>query len=254
MARMVSLNLCDNRLTDLPLSVGACVNLDQVLLDRNPIKDQELLRKYAIGTDHLMDYLGKRLFAFTQDQKRRKREAERRTNAAKKLRDANKPQSEKDEEKHLGNNLFAMEDEKEEALTDEEKQLKIRGQSQKLAVEVKNELITIKRILNSANSLEQIIPIAKAIRNLIPHMNVARQQMAPIPKPNAPLFRGDEDPVTKLKKTTNVAVREFETVWQGIFNVVCGNPTLEQLVALSGVISGSLAVLQEATREANNSG
>lgn len=42
-------------------------------------------------------------------------------------------------------------------------------------------------------------------------MNVARQQMAPIPKPNPPLFRGDEDPVTKLKKTTAVAVKEFET-------------------------------------------
>lgn len=62
MSRLVSLNLSDNKLTDLPLSVGACVHMDSVILDRNPIKDQELLRKYAIGTDHLMDYLGKRLF------------------------------------------------------------------------------------------------------------------------------------------------------------------------------------------------
>jgi hypothetical protein len=82
-------------------------------------------------------------------------------------------------------------------------------------------------------------------------MNVARQQMAPIPKPNPPIFRGDEDPVTKLKKTTAVAVREFETVWQGIFNIVCGNPSLEQLIALSGVITGCLTVLQEVARELN---
>lgn len=82
-------------------------------------------------------------------------------------------------------------------------------------------------------------------------MNVARQQMAPIPKPNPPIFRGDEDPVTKLKKTTAVAVREFETVWQGIFNIVCGNPSLEQLVALSGVITGCLTILQELSRELN---
>ena len=80
-------------------------------------------------------------------------------------------------------------------------------------------------------------------------MNIARQQMAPIPKPNPPLFRGDEDQVTKLKKVTAVAIREFETVHQQVFNIVCGNPTLEQLVALSGVITGSLAILQNATKD-----
>jgi len=95
--------------------------------------------------------------------------------------------------------------------------------------------------------LEEIIPIAKTLHALIPHMNAARQQMAPIPKPNPPLFRGDEDQITKLKKVTAVAIREFETVHQAVFNIVCGNPTLEQLVSLSGVITGSLAILQNAT-------
>lgn len=42
--------------------MGACVHLDSVLLERNPIKDKELMRKYAIGTDHLNDYLAKKLF------------------------------------------------------------------------------------------------------------------------------------------------------------------------------------------------
>lgn len=34
----------------------------------------------------------------------------------------------------------------------------------------------------------------------------------------------------KLKKTTAVALREFESVLGGIFNVVSGNAPLEQLV------------------------
>jgi len=70
MSRLVSLNLCDNKLADLPISLGACAHLDSVILDRNPIKDPELLRKYEIGTDHLLDYLGKRLFAQTQENKK----------------------------------------------------------------------------------------------------------------------------------------------------------------------------------------
>eukprot|EP01126_Amoeba_proteus_P045265 TRINITY_DN5057_c0_g4_i3.p1 TRINITY_DN5057_c0_g4~~TRINITY_DN5057_c0_g4_i3.p1 ORF type:complete len:506 (+),score=131.84 TRINITY_DN5057_c0_g4_i3:550-2067(+) len=246
MARMVNLNLSDNKLTDLPLSMGACVHLDNIILDRNPIKDQELLRKYSIGPDHLMDYLAKRLFAFNQDKKRRKREQVRRQEAARRLKNAGKEVKAVD---NNGNTFFSLELEEEEDLTDEQKHMKIRGHSQKLCVEVKNELVTVKRALNNASTLEQIIPIAKAIRALIPHMNIARQQMAPIPKPNAPLFKGNEDAVTKLKKTTAVALREFESVWQGIFNVVCGNPTLEQLIALSGVITGSLTLLQALVKE-----
>jgi len=142
----------------------------------------------------------------------------------------------------------ADEDEEDARLSPEERHAKIRSHAQKLAAECRNEVITLKRALMKAAQLEEIVPIAKAIRNLIPHMNVARQQMAPIPKPQPPLFTGNEDKVTQLKKTTAVAIREFETVLNGIFNVVSGNATLEQLVPLSGVITGSLSILQAVTK------
>jgi len=137
----------------------------------------------------------------------------------------------------------------EEQLSDEEKYLRIRSHSQKLAGECRNEVITLKRALQRATTGEEIFPIAKAMRELMPHMNVARQQMAPIPKPKSPLFQGNEDKVEKLKKTTAVAIREFETVLNGIFNMVSGNATLEQLVPLSGVITGSLQILQMVTKD-----
>jgi len=80
-------------------------------------------------------------------------------------------------------------------------------------------------------------------------MNTARQHMAPIPKPQPPIFAGNESKETQLKKTTAVAIKEFETVLGGIFNIVSGNATLEQLIPLSGVITGSLQVLQEVTKD-----
>jgi len=148
--------------------------------------------------------------------------------------------------------MDGFEDDEGVELTDEQKHAKIRAHSQKLAGECRNEVITLKRALQNANELEQIVPIAKAIRDLIPHMNTAREQMAPIPKPKPPLFQGDEDKVTKLKKTTAVALREFESVLGGIFNVVSGNAPLEQLIPLSSVITGSLSILQEATKSVPN--
>lgn len=58
LSRLVRLNLSDNKLTDLPLSMGYCIGLGKigagVNLERNPIKDNAMLDKYRIGTDHLV--------------------------------------------------------------------------------------------------------------------------------------------------------------------------------------------------------
>jgi len=137
----------------------------------------------------------------------------------------------------------------EKPMSPEEKRLKMRATAQKLANDCRNEVITLKRALMKANELKDILPIAKAVKALIPYMNTARQHMAPIPKPQPPIFAGNESKETQLKKTTAVAIKEFETVLGGIFNIVSGNATLEQLIPLSGVITGSLQVLQEVTKD-----
>jgi len=61
MSRIVKLNLSDNKITNLPISMGACSMLNVCLLERNPIQDDQLLEKYNIGVDHLVDYLGKKM-------------------------------------------------------------------------------------------------------------------------------------------------------------------------------------------------
>ena len=64
MTHLVTLNVQNNRLRDLPLSIGLCTNLGQVgygiNLASNPIADAEMLAKYSLGADQLMDYLAKR--------------------------------------------------------------------------------------------------------------------------------------------------------------------------------------------------
>jgi len=147
-----------------------------------------------------------------------------------------------------------QEEDDDAGLSDVEKHAKIRGHSQKLATEVKNELTTLKRFLNNATTSDIIILIAKAIRELIPFMNAARQQMAAIPKPNPPVLKASDDHVTKLRKTVAVAMREFESVHQNVLFVVCGNPTIEQLVSLSNVITGSLQILQDCVQECKDLG
>ena len=67
MTRLVVLNLSDNKLTDLPPSLGDCYGLAKlgagINIERNPISDPEMVRKYQIGTDHLVDYLEKKLMS-----------------------------------------------------------------------------------------------------------------------------------------------------------------------------------------------
>jgi len=64
MSRLVVLQLSDNQLTDLPLSMGRCAGLGNlgagINLDRNPITNEAMLAKAAIGTDHLAAFLADR--------------------------------------------------------------------------------------------------------------------------------------------------------------------------------------------------
>eukprot|EP01124_Arcella_intermedia_P035950 TRINITY_DN9302_c0_g1_i1.p1 TRINITY_DN9302_c0_g1~~TRINITY_DN9302_c0_g1_i1.p1 ORF type:complete len:587 (+),score=141.25 TRINITY_DN9302_c0_g1_i1:32-1792(+) len=248
MSRIVSLNLCDNKLQELPVSMGACTHMDTCILDRNPITDQDLLKKYTIGTDHLIDYLQKKLFAQQQQAKKRQKDAAKKAAAAKLREEIAKKDAQGDKAEDDGF-VEVAEEEVEEILSPEERYLKTRGNAQKSASECRNEVVTMKRALMKSSQLDEIVVIAKAIRNLIPHMNVARQQMAPIPKPQPPSFFGNEDKVTQLKKTTAVAIREFETVLNAIFNVVSGNTTMQQLAPLSEVLAGCLTILREVTKD-----
>jgi hypothetical protein len=65
MTRLTVLNVMFNQLQDLPMSIGYCVGLAKlgsgITIAQNPITNEAMLEKYQLGTDHLYDYLEKRL-------------------------------------------------------------------------------------------------------------------------------------------------------------------------------------------------
>jgi len=204
MSRLVSLNLSDNKLQDLPVSMGNCTHLDTVLIERNPIRDQELLKKYEIGTDHFIDYLAKKFFAQNQMKKKQQKDSAKKVGAQKIREDAKKAAAarragdDQDDDEGFEEIVEVVEEEKQ--ISPEEKRLKLRASAQKLSNDCRNEVITLKRALMRANDLKDILPIAKAVRALIPFMDTARAHMAPISKPQPPIFAGNESKEMQLKK------------------------------------------------------
>lgn len=61
LTRLVRLDLSDNQLTDLPVSMGYLTSLQTLMIQGNPIRNARLMEKFSIGSDHLVDFLEKRL-------------------------------------------------------------------------------------------------------------------------------------------------------------------------------------------------
>lgn len=59
------MNLSDNQISDVPVSLGYCISLGKIgsgiLLDRNPIKSEEMIQHYRLGADRLLFFLEERL-------------------------------------------------------------------------------------------------------------------------------------------------------------------------------------------------
>ena len=65
MTRLTNLNVSDNKLEDLPLSIGYCKDLAKpqakLNIDKNKIKSEKLQKKWETEPQNLMEYLMKRL-------------------------------------------------------------------------------------------------------------------------------------------------------------------------------------------------
>lgn len=254
MTRLVTLNLADNQLTDLPMSMGKCLQLDSCQLERNPIKNEELMRKYRMGTKHVVDYLEKRLFAFEQEQKRRQKEGAKRAGGAAKKRPAMPKDRPGLREFAGGDGPGAESGTSEEedpyaGLTPEEKLKRMRYAAQQKAHTLRLEFIELKKSLMTSKTLEESLPVAKAIRDMKPWCEEARTCLLPVERVKPPPLFPNETKFQQLKKTSMVALKEVELVITAVTNTLATNLSAEQTNLLVRVVNDISRRFDEATAE-----
>ena len=244
LTRLVSLNLADNKLTDLPLSMGKCESMDSCQLEGNPIKNEKLMAKYKIGTDHLIDYLSKRLFE--QEQVTKARMKQGLDKARPKMRDSFGPSSKarpslsdfangegEGELNWVPTGLGSGFDEEEEEvkltpeqkeaaawskLTPDERCTKKRYAAQAITHQIRQMLVDVKKGIMLSKSVEEAIPWAKVTRDLKAEADAIVDLLGRYDKPQpAPIFP-HETKFQQLKKTTLVALKEVEAVNTAVLN------------------------------------
>jgi len=107
----------------------------------------------------------------------------------------------------------------------------------------------LKMTLGTTTSLTHAVTIAKAVRQLIPHIEEARTCLPSIPPLQAPHLVGNEDQITKLKKSTLPRVMELESVVDSMIVAITGKAGLEQLLAFSGIITSCLTIVQSVNQD-----
>jgi hypothetical protein len=231
LTRLVTLNLSDNFLKQLPITMGRCINLVTFQIDRNPLADEELMTKLKIGTDHVVDTLEKRYFAWEQERKRKEAERELRK---KQLQGAGaKPKEPVKTTVVKLTPSMPSTDIDDERLTNEEKLLRIRYAAMNMGQEVKQALITVKRELAVIKTLDDLIPVAQQIRGLISVTEEAKQYIPPYVKPKPPPPSQTDTKFDQLKKATAVCLREVEDITAMIISTLSTILPPEQLIPLA---------------------
>jgi Leucine-rich repeat (LRR) protein len=239
LTRLVTLNLADNEIKELPISMGRMLNLANIYLERNPIQDEELLAKYRIGTDHFVDCMEKRLFFREQELKKIQKEREDR------IQQVRNPVITDSENEDLLTKLRKAkpklirlgysENEDIEKLSPEEKLTRIRHAALEMVQDVKMELVDLKRSLAFTKTMEEILPVAKAVRDLINDIEQAKAHIPPVKKPYLPPPGPNESKVETLKKTTAVALREVEDVVSGMISTLATRIPESQVTTLAQI-------------------
>lgn len=226
LTRLLTLNLADNKIKSLPYSMGNLKQINLCNIDGNPIDDPSLWKKYEMGTDHLIDYLDKKLF---ESEQLIKREAKYGVDGKKK-KNRNKGQRpnlrefvEVEEKPEIIKEVIPREevDKNEyENLTPEERTTRKRFKALEHSSNIKRELIDLKRAVMMSKTIEEAIRPSKAIRDLKVILDGAKsylQYTEPI-KP-AQLFP-NETKIQQLKKTVLVAMKDIEITLSKIINLL----------------------------------
>ncbi|KAL6073932.1 hypothetical protein QOT17_004626 [Balamuthia mandrillaris] len=242
-SRLGALNLCDNQLTDLPLSLGFATALSSCIADRNNFVDQTLVAKHNIGTDHLLDYLAKRLASSCDSDKymahlmatRPKLPAlQQRTNDGTHLHLSLQPQKQKGgsgfqpriqvSQAAESSSASAASSSANPTLSEElrKKITRLRQLSKDMATSIRDKLRELKLKLSNVTQVEQGIPLAKIARSFKEDM-VAIQTLTKSQNPvwvELPPSHPSEDKLIVLKRTIANSFDNVGVAIQAIMSIV----------------------------------
>lgn len=236
LSRLVSLNLCDNVLADLPVSMGYCVGLKSCHIERNPITDPELFRKYRIGTDHLVDYLEKRLDAVIAKRGIGKiLEAQEEEDQRK---EALKQQKLKELEE--AENLVEPTVDPWEDIEFQQKIARLKQLAGQLIVECKSNLRDMKQIVVHGKDLEQLKALGykvkklEAIYNIYPAELEYLRMFLPRDMMVKPIFTKKPgcDNITKLKAIIDVTITDLDNALSGLVQLLRRNVSQDELMPI----------------------
>eukprot|EP01090_Pellita_catalonica_P020421 TRINITY_DN7295_c0_g1_i4.p1 TRINITY_DN7295_c0_g1~~TRINITY_DN7295_c0_g1_i4.p1 ORF type:complete len:579 (-),score=91.42 TRINITY_DN7295_c0_g1_i4:131-1867(-) len=225
MTRLVKLDISDNKLQDLPMSLGYLIGLESLMIERNPIKSKRMMEKYKIGTDHLCDFLQKRMEEFLADHPQF-------TDPALLAR----PKRSKQPANSYASSPQASRSPVGQPLNLNQKLNLIKKESQALIGEIQTKLSDMKRSLAHSNTIESAVPIAQVVRQLKADVEKAKTLLPHMEKPRPPLIQPGEDKLTSIKKTVNVAIFDVERTINGIQNMIIGTQDPQKLVLLVKVV------------------
>jgi len=125
-----------------------------------------------------------------------------------------------------------------------EREASYRESSQKLTSDLRLELQKIKRLLISSSDMQTVVIIAKAVRELIPHIENSRKCLPSLPPLQSAHLVGNEDAISKVRKSTIPRLLELENIIDTMIVTITSTANLEQLLEFSGLIRPCLTTLQ----------
>jgi len=248
LSRLVTLNLCDNLLADLPVSMGYCIGLKSCHIDRNPITDPELFRKYRIGTDHLVDYLEKRLDSviarrgigelIEAEEEEIQRKEERKQQRLKELEDAKNLQE---------STVDPWED-----IEFQQKLQRLKQLANQLIVECKKSIQAMRQIVVHQKELPPLMELGTRVKNLRAiyssypaELEYSKMHILPSQKIK-PIFVVTPgcDNITKLKAVIDVTITDIDMVLSGIVQLLRRSGSQEELMPIFKMLRNLKVILE----------
>lgn len=226
--RLVTLNLIDNKLPELPLSMGNLKQIENCVIDGNPINDDMLWKKYSMSSQHLIDYLDKKLFE--RDQLAKKEAKHGLDGKKKKTKRPKIPigdslsssTSENPSTKDI-TSTNKIEEKRIDDLSDlspEERAARKRFKTLEFCHTIKKNLVDFKRAIMLAKTIEEAVPPSKVIRDIKIILEDAKKYLPYSDPPHPAQIFPNDTQLQKLKKTVMIAMKDVEITVMKLLNIL----------------------------------